>query len=196
MKIAITGNIGSGKSTLAKTLACLGACYFDADAEAKKLYQTPEVRNHIVHRIDSNIYNQNQINWAYLKTRFFKDSVLRTQLEEFLHPLVFKAYQTFEELNHNSVCLFESALIFEKNRSNAFKYIVLVTAPETIRLERVLKRGGTKDFFDLINAHQLPDYNKINNVTHPINNDGVKPILNQLIEWMNQWKTECANAYY
>ena len=87
-------------------------------------------------------------------------------------------------------------MLFRSNRSNVFKYIVLVTAPETIRLERVLKRGGTKDFFDLINAHQLPDYNKINNVTHPINNDGVKPILNQLIEWMNQWKTECANTRY
>jgi len=148
LKIGITGGIGSGKSTICKIFELLGSPVFYADEEAKKLTKIhPEIKVEISKAFGSEIYDAEGIlNSKLLASIVFNDPEKLEKLNSIIHPEVKKQFDKWtEEQGDKKYVLREAAIMFE---SGAHKYNdlnVIVTAPEMMRIERVMKRDNIEE---------------------------------------------------
>ena len=145
--LGITGGIASGKSIISNILKEKHNAYiFDADEEAKKLLFTEEISN-IVLKIFPELET---ISSESLAKVAFKDKISQEKLNHIIHPAVgkeaLKKIKEINELGHHSIFVIDAPLIIEgssyKNYKEKGAVIILVTAPEDIRMERALSRGS------------------------------------------------------
>ncbi|HSF90059.1 MAG TPA: dephospho-CoA kinase [Saprospiraceae bacterium] len=186
--IGLTGGIGSGKSTVAGLFRTLGIPVYESDQRAKALMQTnPQVRDEIIALFGPEAYDADQkLNRAWIASRAFTNPELLKHLNEIVHPAVFQDLVdwTGEETQRNASYLIqESALLFEEQLEKRFTAIILVVAPEEIRIERVMKRDGVTrdDVVKRIN-NQLPDIKKIPGSDYVIYNDGTRSLIDQVMD--------------
>ncbi|NJB35862.1 dephospho-CoA kinase [Croceivirga sp. JEA036] len=141
MIVGLTGGIGSGKSTVAKMFQELGIPVYIADEEAKKLMHTqPEVKSAIVQLLGKDAYLNGRLNRAYIADKVFANKGLLQELNAIVHPAVRTHFLDWVKKQEAPYVLQESALIFENNNEANFDAVILVTAPEEVRLARVVKR--------------------------------------------------------
>ena len=145
--LGITGGIASGKSIISNILKEKHNAYiFDADEEAKKLLFTEEISN-IVLKIFPELET---ISSESLAKVAFKDKSSQDKLNHIIHPAVgkeaLKRIEEINELGEHSIFVIDAPLIIEgssyKNYKEKGAVIILVTAPEDIRMERALSRGN------------------------------------------------------
>ena len=121
MLVGITGGIGSGKSTIVQVLAARGYAVYDCDREAKRIIlENAAVRKAII---------------ALLGTEAFVPSPQ--------HPFTGIRVQSSEVRVQNSefsVLFVESAILFEAGIDSLCDRIVVVDAPEEVRLQRTIAR--------------------------------------------------------
>ena len=146
MVIGITGGIGSGKSTVVKMFTKFkNIAIYIADDEAKKLMNSSiEIKTQLIAEFGKDVYLNNNLNRPYLANIVFKDKQKLSVLNTIVHPIVNQHLQDFIlKNNHKDYILYENAILFE-NGSNTFcDKIITVTAPEKIRIQRVLERDNT-----------------------------------------------------
>ena len=149
--IGLTGGIGSGKSTIAQELAKHGFAVYDCDREAKRIIaENPKVQQAIINllgeeafthlpygHLPSTIYNT-----EYVAKRVFDDPHLRQQLNAIIHPAVLK---DIKDLKDPKDLIVESAILCEAGLDSLCDKIIVVEAPEDIRIERVLARDYKGD---------------------------------------------------
>ena len=175
--LGITGGIASGKSIISNILKEKHNAYiFDADEEAKKLLFTEEISN-IVLKIFPELET---ISSESLAKVAFKDKSSQDKLNHIIHPAVgkeaLKRIEEINELGEHSIFVIDAPLIIEgssyKNYKEKGAIIILVTAPEEIRMERALSRGSlSRDTIqDRMNL-QWPDDKKKEYADHVIVND-------------------------
>jgi len=175
--LGITGGIASGKSIISNILKEKHNAYiFDADEEAKKLLFTEEISN-IVLKIFPELET---ISSESLAKVAFKDKSSQDKLNHIIHPAVgkeaLKRIEEINELGEHSIFVIDAPLIIEgssyKNYKEKGAVIILVTAPEDIRMERALSRGNlSRDTIqDRMNL-QWPDDKKKEYADHVIVND-------------------------
>ena len=186
--IGLTGGIGSGKSTVTELFRTLGIPVYESDQRAKALMQNnAQLRNEIIALFGPEAYDPDtKLNRAWIASRAFTNPELLKHLNEIVHPAVFEDLVdwTGEETQRNAPYLIqESALLFEEQLAKRFSAIILVVAPEEIRIERVLKRDGVtkEDVHKRIN-NQLPDINKIPGSDYVIYNDGARSLIEQVMD--------------
>lgn len=143
LKVGITGGIGSGKSVVAKMFSVLGVPVFDADKEAKKIMiEDDGVRQQLIAAFGPQTFQSNGLNRAYLASVVFADAASLEKLNSIVHPAVIRhADQWFNRFN-TAYVMKEAALIFESGSARGLDYIIGVTAPTALRLQRVMKRDG------------------------------------------------------
>ena len=130
MKTGITGGIGSGKSYICKLLAQRGIEVYDCDAAAKRLIRTsPRLRQQLKALIGS-------LDKAAISRFLLASEENQQAVNAIVHPAVF---QDFEE---SGMMWMESAILFESGADKLVDRVVVVTAPEEIRIERVMQRDG------------------------------------------------------
>lgn len=130
MKTGITGGIGSGKSYVCKLLAQRGIEVYDCDAAAKRLIRTsPRLRQQLKALIGS-------LDKAAISRFLLASEENQQAVNAIVHPAVF---QDFEE---SGMLWMESAILFESGADKLVDRVVVVTAPEEIRIERVMQRDG------------------------------------------------------
>ena len=128
MKTGITGGIGSGKSYVCKLLAQRGIEVYDCDAAAKRLIRTsPRLRQQLKALIGS-------LDKAAISRFLLANEKNQQAVNAIVHPAVF---QDFEE---SGMLWMESAILFESGADKLVDRVVVVTAPEEIRIERVMQR--------------------------------------------------------
>lgn len=146
MVIGITGGIGSGKSTIVKMFSQFkNIAIYIADNEAKKLMNaSEEIKTQLISIFGEEVYKNNQLNKPYLANIVFNNKQKLTILNSIVHPVVNDHFQDFiSENSKKDYILYENAILFE-NGSNTFcDKIITVTAPENIRVQRILKRDNT-----------------------------------------------------
>jgi dephospho-CoA kinase len=146
MIIGITGGIGSGKSTVVKIFSEFkDTAVYIADDEAKKLmHSSPDIKNKLISEFGKEVYIKDQLNRPYLASIVFKNKIKLNILNAIVHPIVNNHFQEFILKNANKqYIIYENAILFE-NGSNIFcDKIITVTAPENIRIKRVLERDNT-----------------------------------------------------
>ena len=145
--LGVTGGIASGKSVISNILKEKHNAYiFNADEEAKKLLFTEEISNIVLETFPEleNITSESLAKVA------FKDEISQQKLNHIIHPAVgkeaLKKIKEINELGHYSIFVIDAPLIIEgssyKNYKEKGALIILVTAPEDIRMERALSRGN------------------------------------------------------
>lgn len=139
--VGLTGGIGSGKSTVAAMFADLGVPVYDSDKEAKVLMESsPEVREKIKALLGPEAYTDGRLNRAFIAQRIFNDEEVLAQLNAIVHPAVRQDFLKWKEGQKAPYVIQETALIFEMGSQDFYDVILLVTAPENLRIQRVLSR--------------------------------------------------------
>lgn len=144
--IGLTGGIGSGKTTVARYIASQGIPVYIADEEAKKIMDTSEVLKLIAETFGANLIENGTINRQKLAQLVFKNSKKLQQLNNIIHPKVKQDFDNWVQKHHNHLFIVkEAAILFE---SGSYKYcdkIITVTAPKSVRLQRVMQRDGISE---------------------------------------------------
>ena len=168
MKIAITGNIGSGKSEAVKCLSSIGYKCISSDQIIKSLYQNNLTKNYILKRIGISSKNYKEEIIKRLANPLFNKN-----LKKVVYPLLYaekkKAAPKFCQYNP---IFYEVPLLFEERLSRDFDYTVFISATSTRRKQRVLSRGASANYFNLMNRKQLKENIKENLSDFTINNNG------------------------
>ncbi|OPZ96478.1 MAG: Dephospho-CoA kinase [Bacteroidetes bacterium ADurb.Bin408] len=183
-KIALTGNIGSGKTLVANIFQRLGAPVFNADKAGHTLLGDKDVKTQVKALFGTDIFTDNNINRAALASVVFNDKTKLEALNCIIHPKVFDCFKDFCVLHEKSpYVLFESALIFENNYQSFFDDIVLVYAPEDIRLKRLMLRDNNSEAAVKARMNnQLDDDMKRDKVSYIILNDDKTLVLPQVLK--------------
>ncbi|MBL4818929.1 MAG: dephospho-CoA kinase [Deltaproteobacteria bacterium] len=173
--IGLTGGIGSGKSTVANWFKERGVPVLDADAMAREVL-TPKM---VQENFGPEFLDDGQINRAKLASYVFKNPDERVKLELLTHPLIAKKLQKeLETLLEKPLVIYEAALIFEKKLQDKFNGVMLVTAPEEIRLQRLLNRGDlSREEAQARISAQMPDDDKTPLATYVVDNSGNRESL-------------------
>ncbi|MDN6281179.1 MAG: dephospho-CoA kinase, partial [Psychroflexus sp.] len=140
--IGLTGGIGSGKSTVAQFFKEKSIPVFIADTEAKKLYAIQGVVDEIVDQFGTDILVNQEIDRSRLGQIVFSDTAQLKKLNAIIHPKVHRAFETWLSRQNAAYIIYEAAIIFEHNRQSFFDATLLVTAPKSLRIERVMKRDS------------------------------------------------------
>lgn len=144
IKIGLTGGIGSGKTTVANMFKELKVPVFIADIEAKKILDDSEVASEVAESFNLELTSEGLIHKPDLAKIVFSNKEALGKLNSIIHPRVHLSFKEWLESKNNvSYIIYEAAIIFEKNRASDFDYTVLVTAPEEVRIQRVMERDTT-----------------------------------------------------
>ena len=141
--IGITGGIGSGKTTITKYIESLGYPVYIADDEAKKLLDTEEVVDEIRNTFGEEIIENNLVDKKKLATFVFGNENRLKQLNEIVHPKVRQQFINWLKQWDKPFVVKEAAILFESGAYKDCDFTILVTAPEDVRIDRVIKRDNT-----------------------------------------------------
>jgi dephospho-CoA kinase len=155
LRVGLTGGLGSGKSTAAQMFAAKGAQVFSADEIGRELMQPGQaVYAAIVAKFGPGVVKADgPLDRAALARAAFGEGRIG-ELEAIVHPAVIaRQAELIAEVarrDPDAVTMVESALIFETKYGGEggwqkrFDTVILVTAPEELRIARFVERmaGG------------------------------------------------------
>jgi dephospho-CoA kinase len=142
--IGLTGGIGSGKSTVARVMETLGVPVFDADRAALALYDEDEsLLTEVKERFGASVIQPGgQLNRQALASIVFNNAEALQQLNAMVHPRVAKKFDAWKKMQRTSAVIREAAILFESGSAADCDAVIVITAPEELRIARVQKRNG------------------------------------------------------
>ncbi len=182
MKIGITGGIGSGKTFICKLFKAMAVPVYNADEEAKKLMNTDiRIKERLIAEFGAETYPDGKLDRAFLAQRIFSDSAKLELVNGIIHPIVIQEAKEWAAQQKSRYTLKEAALLFESGSYKDLDYTILVTAPLSVRIQRVIKRDKVTEGqgMERINK-QLSDEEKLKLADFVIVNDGTTPLLPQV----------------
>jgi len=184
IKVGITGGIGTGKSFVSKIFKTLGVPFYDADREAKLIMnKSAQVREALIEAFGRDTYFEDgSLNRPYLSAQVFADSDKLALLNSIVHPAVIQDSVDWSNRQNAPYILKEAALLYESGSYKNLDYTILVTAPEELRIQRVMQRDkvSREEVLQRM-AKQMPEEEKLQYADFLIHNDGKIPLLPQVL---------------
>jgi dephospho-CoA kinase len=183
--IGLTGGIGSGKSTVAHYIASKGIPVYIADAAAKEIMEQPDVMAQIKQIFHQNVMtSEGKLDRKVIGQLVFTSPELLKKLNAIVHPLVKTHFiEWLQQHKTSSFVLKEVAILFESGGNKECDKVILVTAPEAIRIQRTMLRDNTSQEAILNRIqNQLSDAEKIQKSDFVISNIDVKETYSQTDE--------------
>ena len=184
MRVAITGGIGSGKSYVCKRLEAFGIRVYDCDAAAKRLMRTSSaLQRDLCRLVGDDVYVDGMLQKQVLAKFLLASEDNKQAVNQIIHPAVARDFECsgYEWL--------ESAILFDSgfDRRIHFDYIVCVSAPLEIRIQRVMNRDGIsrEKTMEWISC-QLPQEEVLKRADFEIVNDGMEDIDEQILIVLNK----------
>lgn len=182
--LGLTGGIGSGKSAALAAFRARGAATLGSDEVVHGLYADPQVVAAVTERFGSGVLTAaGAVDRGALADAAFADDGGVAFLEGLLHPRVGEARRAWQraEAARNPpppllVC--EVPLLFEVGLEEQFDAVLVVTAPEGLRRERVVARGQD---FTARSGRQISEDEKLLRADAGYVNDGT---LEDLEGWV------------
>jgi len=184
LKAGLTGNIGSGKSTVSTIFNVLGVPVFDADSHAKSLLGKPDIQSKLITLFGPAIFSNAEIDRKKLASIVFNDKAALEKLNSIIHPAVRIKFEEWVAGNSQKPYLiYEAAIIFESGFNQKLDKIIMVSAKEEIRLNRVMKRDQAKKEMVLSRMkNQWTDEIKCNLADFVIFNNNEELLIPQVLE--------------
>jgi len=187
--IGTTGGIGSGKSVVASVFRCLGIPVYDADSHAKALMTTDgNLQEAIKKEFGTLTFNEHgRLNRAYLASQVFPDPERLKKLNRLVHPRVAEDFEHWVE-KQNAVRTFpyvikEAALLYDSGSNSRLDKIIVVTAPDEVRIQRVQKRDGrSPQEIEQIFERQMSQEEMIKRSDFTVSNDNRHLIIPQILK--------------
>lgn len=188
LHLALTGNIASGKSTVAALLAARGATIIDADLLAREAVApgTPGLEAVVDRFGDGVLAADGTLDRAALRARVFRDPVARDALNAIVHPAVRRLRDdavAAARARGDRIVISDIPLLFEVGLEHAFDGVILVDAPEGMRLDRLVRDRGlaAAEAQAMIDA-QWPSARKRAGATWVIDNVGDRAALGPRVD--------------
>jgi dephospho-CoA kinase len=179
LQIGITGGIGSGKTLVSKIFACLGIPVYDADSHAKELMTTDGI---LVSQIkkefgDLSYLSDGALNRKYLSEVVFNNQERLDILNKLVHPRVAENYTQWVKRNSDQVYIL----------------IIVVHAPEEVRIKRVMHRDGrAEQQVKEIIRKQMSEEEKLKRADFILYNDESSLIIPQVLTVHNQLRMQAS----
>jgi len=182
--IGLTGGIGSGKSVVAKIFTTLGIPVFNADEAAKHIMQTsPEMKAKLIEQFGSSIYDASGLQKEKLAAIVFNDPFQLQLLNAIVHPVTIQAAKDWAANQTSPYMIKEAALIFESAAADGLFKVIGVTAPLSLRIQRVMQRDGvSKEQVEARMQHQISDTIKMRLCDYVIENNNQQMLIPQVLE--------------
>ena len=185
LQIGITGGIGSGKSIVCRIFNVLGIPVYDADSRAKSIMTTDGI---LVSQIKKEFgvlsyHADGTLNREHL-AEAFKDPKKLSVLNNLIHPRVAHDYLQWVQDQQSPYILKEAALLFEAKSNLSLDKIIVVYAPEEVRVKRVLARDAHRNAKQVeeIMRNQMADEEKMKMADYVIVNDDSRLVITQVLE--------------
>lgn len=146
LTVGLTGPTGAGKSTVARALASHGFTVIDADRIAREITQPGSpVLAELAAAFGDDILNGGVLDRAKLAGRAFSAPEQTKKLNAITHPHIVRRMEQARADAFRSgarVAVMDGAQLFEAGADRICDLVVVVTAPDELRLERLLRRDG------------------------------------------------------
>ena len=187
LRIGITGGIGSGKSLICKIFMSLKVPVYDADSMARNLMTSDFVLIDQIKREfgESSYQPDGSLNREYLSKKVFNDPNELEKLNQLVHPRVGIDSENWIERNKAYPYIVkEAALLFESGTNKLLDKIIVVTAPESLRVQRVLSRDKSRREEDVLKIirNQMDEEEKIKRADFIIRNDESELVVPQVLK--------------
>ena len=192
ISIAITGGIGSGKSYVSALLQKQSIPIYNADDEAKRLMLGDEgIREGLIDLLGDEVYTDGNLNKPLLASYLFADAENAARINSIVHPRVKADFRSWLKAHQESeIAALECAILYESGFEDTVDFVVVVYAPEELRVERAMRRdNATEQQIRARIAAQMNDEEKCRRADYVVFNDGSIPLERQLADLIAQLKT-------
>jgi len=178
LKVAVTGSAGSGKTAVCDRLKALGLQVINTDSLAREVV-APGSRGfgEIVNRFGPNVLLPGgSLNRSALRRTITSDAEARRSLENIIHPKIFERMElemAGAVKDSCTIIFVEVPLLFEAGWNDYFDVIVMVSADDEIRIQRLMARDNvSRQEARALLKIQKPDHEKIKQSDFIIKNNG------------------------
>ena len=182
--VGLTGGIGSGKTTIANFFKELGVPIYIADTEAKALMNRSKViKRKLIALFGDNAYQNGKLNRDFLSKKIFNNKDLLQKMNAIVHPKVASHFKRWVKKQDAPYVISEAAILFENGSYKKYDYIITVTAPEEVRLKRVMSRdNSSKEKVKSVMNNQWKDEEKIKLSDYVIQNINLEEAKAQVLQ--------------
>lgn len=184
IRIGITGGIGSGKSVVSRLLEVMGIPVYISDVETKQLMLTDTcIRSELTSLLGKEAYAGGALNKPLLASYLFGSPGHARQINGIIHPRVKEDFrQWLRRRATSSMAGIESAILIEAGFAGEVDVVVMVYAPEEIRVQRAMKRdASSRELIEKRIRSQMSDEEKRGQADFVIVNDGETPLIPQVL---------------
>lgn len=182
--LGVTGGIGAGKSTVIKIFKEKGYSVYNSDIRAKKLMEENDsLKQEIINLLGEKAYLNGSLNRSFIAQKIFTDHELLKEQNKLVHAEVKKDFKNWVSVQNGKFCIKETAILFESGSYKDCNYTLVVTAPERLRIERVMERDNIpEDKVKLRIKNQWPQEKLIKLSDFHISNDSSIENLNKQVK--------------
>ncbi len=186
--IGLTGIFGAGKSSVLQVFARLGSFTIEADRIVRDVIERePVLLNNIAEMFGSDVLlPEGGLNRKHLASIVFSDDVKRTDLENLLHPYVFRYAESQKKEAYKKdakqIIIFEVPLLIETGYSNSMDSVIVVTCHVEQIFSRLKERGFSKKEIVARLKTQLSQEEKEAQADYIIDNSGPENETNRQVE--------------
>jgi dephospho-CoA kinase len=185
LQVGITGGIGSGKSLVCKIFQSLGVPVYDADSRAKALMTTDGILVSQIKKEFGNLsyHTDGTLNRKHIGEAAFVDPTKLKALDALVHPRVAENYSEWVGEQSYPYVIKEAALLFEAGSYKTLDKIIVVSAPEQLRIKRVMARDPqrTEQMVKDIIRNQMPESEKTSRADFIVMNDESELVIPQVL---------------
>lgn len=184
MIIGITGGIGAGKTVVCEIFKQLGVPVFNADQVARELMlHNGEVYTLLQNHFGKALFPQiGHFNKVQLSELVFNNPDELNQLNTIVHPFVKQAFADWTKKQNYPYLLHEAAVLIESGFHKICDKLIVVEAPEDLRIQRVTSRDNksTEELTAII-KQQMSDEKRRQHANYTIINNEISPLLPQVL---------------
>ncbi len=186
MVVGLTGGIGSGKSTIARQLRMMGYMVYDSDSQAKRIIvEDLSVRKQLIQLFGEEVFIDGVYQTNIVAQQVFADKCLLEKLNAIVHPAVRADIEKQKaSMGVGELLFVECAILYSSGIHALCDKVVLVTAPEEIRLQRTIQRDHST--IDKVRARMRAQecewqHQQVDVVLHNDGSRSINELCNQLL---------------
>ncbi len=177
--VGLTGKTGAGKSSVSRIFAEMGAAVIDGDKVAAGITSRRDVLEKLCEAFGDDIIVDGVLSKKTLARKAFSSPQNTALLNSVTHPAINAETQRLcnKYFETHDVCVVDAAAIIESGFAEKCDVLITVSAPQSVRLERIMKRDGISEADALlrINAQKSDDWYESKS-DYLIVNDGLNDV--------------------